>query len=155
MDSSRIKKGAVAGAIAGMAMGMWMMFYYLAAGLGFWSPLGYIGHFVLRNANITEPAQVVAGLVIHMMTSMFLGAAIAAVFRPTHRLPGAVRGMALALGVWVVMQYGVLNILDQVAYEGLVQWAFAVGHGIFGGMLGLIVGTSLQKVRGVVAHAGS
>lgn len=63
--------------------------------------------------------------------------------------------MALALGVWVVTQYGVLNILDQVAYEGLVQWAFAVGHGIFGGMLGLIVGTSLQRVRGVAAHAGS
>lgn len=72
MDSSRIKKGAVAGAIAGMAMGMWMMFYYLAAGLGFWTPLGYIGHFVSRNANITDPAQVVVGLVIHMMTSMFL-----------------------------------------------------------------------------------
>lgn len=142
MDTERVKLGVIGGIVGGMAMGMWMMLYYFASDRGFWSPLGYIGHFFLRDADITSTGQVIVGLVVHMMMSMVLGAAIALTFARVNRLTSMMRGVVVGLVVWVVMQYVVLNIFDDVAFEGFVQWAFAVGHVLFGAMLGLVAGQS-------------
>lgn len=145
MDTTRLKFGVIGGTIGGMAMGMWMMFYYLGTDRGFWSPLGYIGHFFVRDSDITSTGQVIVGLIVHMMMSMMLGGALAALLPPTSRAIGMMRGVAVALMVWVVMEYVVLNLADEVAYEGFVDWAFAVGHGLFGAMLGLIAAPSSAR----------
>lgn len=150
---ARIRLGVVGGIVGGAAMGMWMMLYYLVAGLGFWSPLGYIGHFLIRDTDITAPAQVIVGLAIHMMTSMVLGAAVARFLPPASRPASMMRGVAVALAAWVVLQYGALNLLDRVAFEGLVPRAFAIGHVLFGGMLGLVLGTASE--RGIPGVAGA
>ena len=76
---------------------------------------------------------------------MGLGAAVALVFPPAARLLSAARGMVVALVVWVVMQYVVLNLLDSVAFEGLIPWVFAVGHAVFGAMLGLVAAVGLKR----------
>ena len=153
MQTARIKLGVIGGIVGGMAMGMWMMLYYLVAGLGFWSPLGYIGHFFLRQSDINSVGQVVLGAIVHMMMSMVLGGAIAAVFSPTSRITGMTRGIVIGLVIWVVMQYGVLNAFDPVAYQGFIQWAFAVGHAFFGAMVGLIAGASRQPAGRVAPAA--
>ena len=119
-------------------MAMWMMLYYLASHRGFWTPVGYIGHVVVRSASVTSPGPVVAGIAIHMMVSMVLGALVAQAFPPAGWLFSMARAIAVALAVWVVMQYGVIHALDDVAFRGLIPWAFAVGHVAYGAMLGLI-----------------
>jgi hypothetical protein len=119
---------------------MWMMGYYLLTGRGFWSPVGYMGHFLLRNPDVTSPLQVAAGLMLHMMVSVGLGVTIAALLPALPRATSAGRGMAIALAIWALTQYGVLGLLDRVAFEGIVPWAFAVGHLLYGGMLGLVTG---------------
>lgn len=139
MNTTRAKLGVLGGIVGGMAMGMWMMLYYFASDRGFWSPLGYIGHFFLRDSDITSTGQVIVGLIVHMMVSMMLGATLASILPPTTLVAAVLRGMAAGLVVWVVMEYVVLNVADEVAYEGLVDWAFAVGHALFGAMVGFIV----------------
>lgn len=147
MDTTRVKFGVIGGVVGGMAMGMWMMFYYFGTDRGFWSPLGYIGHFFLRDSDITSTGQVIVGLIVHMMMSMVLGGVAAAILPRTSRILGMMRGVAVGLMVWVVMEYVVLNLGDEVAYEGLVDSAFAVGHALFGAMLGLIAGPSSAPER--------
>lgn len=92
----------------------------------------------MRNSgDITAPGQVLAGGVLHMMTAMVLGAFVGAAFPSAPRVEAMTRGVGVALGVWVVMQYVVLYFFDRVAFEGIIPWAFAVGHVAYGAMLGL------------------
>jgi hypothetical protein len=136
--AQRTRAGLIGGIVGGMAMGMWMMLYYWGTGRGFWSPVGYIGHFIVRNsADITAPGQVLAGGVLHMMTAMVLGAFVGAAFPSAPRVEAMTRGVAVALGVWVGMQFVVLYFFDRVAFDGIIPWAFAVGHVLYGAMLGL------------------
>lgn len=146
MRTDRIKLGVVGGIIGGMAMAMWMMLYYLATNRGFWKPVGYIGHVVLRTGSVTAAGPVVAGIVIHMMMSMVLGALIAQVL-PADRLLSMAVGVMASLVVWVVLQYGFLNLVDKAAFHGLVPWAFAVGHVMYGAGLGLIAAPSPVPAR--------
>jgi hypothetical protein len=144
MDAERARLGVIGGIVGGMAMGMWIMLYYFASDRGFWSPLGYIGHFFVRDADITSTGQVVVGAVVHMMMSMMLGAAVALIFARAARLTSMMRGVVVGLVVWIVQQYVVLNAFDEVAFDGFVQWAFAVGHALFGAMVGLVAGQSKE-----------
>jgi len=96
MRSDRIKLGLLGGIVGGMAMAMWMMLYYLGTGRGFWTPVGYIGHVVVRSAGVTSPGPVAVGIVIHMTVSMVLGALVARAFRPTGWLFSMARAIVLA-----------------------------------------------------------
>jgi len=104
MRTDRIKLGVVGGIVGGMAMAMWMMLYYLATNRGFWKPVGYIGHVVLRTGSVTAAGPIVAGVVIHMMMSMVLGALIAQVL-PADRL------LSVAVGVTFPSAPGVHLVL--------------------------------------------
>jgi hypothetical protein len=66
-----------------------------ATNRGFWKPVGYIGHVVLRTGSVTASGP-------------------------------------------VVLQHGFLDLVDRAAFHGLVAWAFAVGHVMYGAGLGLI-----------------
>lgn len=147
MNALRVERGIAVGLVAAMAMGMWMMLYYWASDRGFWAPLGYIGHFFLRRPDITDPFQVVVGAVVHMMMST--GIAVALLLLLPARRTGAsiVRGVVIGVAIWVVMQYGVLNAFDEVAYDGLVPWAFAVAHVIYGSVVGFMLGVPQQATR--------
>ena len=137
MRTDRVKLGVAGGIVGGMAMAMWMMLYYLATNRGFWKPVGYIGHVVLRTGSVNAAGPIVAGVVIHMMMSMVLGALIAQVL-PADRLLGMAVGVMGSLVVWLVLQFGFLNLVDKAAFHGLVPWAFGVGHVMYGAGLGLI-----------------
>ena len=91
MRTDRIKLGVVGGIVGGMAIAMWMMLYYLGAHRGFWAPVGYIGHVLVRGAAVRSPGAVVAGILIHMMVSMGLGALVAQAFRPSGLLVSTAR----------------------------------------------------------------
>jgi hypothetical protein len=126
---------------------MWMMLYYLATHRGFWAPVGYIGHVVVRTAHITSAGPVAAGIVIHMMVSMMLGALVAQAFRPAGLALSMGRGIAVGLVVWVVMQYGFIHAVDGVAFRGLIPAAFAVGHIVYGATLGLVAARTSLTAR--------
>ncbi len=154
MPSHKLKLGVIGGLTGGIAMGMWMMGYYWASGRGLWEPLGYIGHFFLRIPIITHPLQVAIGLMVHMIVSLGLGIAIASILPRAFPLAAVMGGLFLAVVVWALMQYGVLDSFDDVAYRGLVRWAFAVGHLIYGATLGLFVGVPRPKAPASRAASG-
>lgn len=148
------KRGVVAGIVGGMGMGMWTMLYFWAAGLGFWTPLGYIGHFLVRNPQITDTLQVVVGLAIHMMMSMVLGAILGVILPGVGPALGALRGMVIGIAIWLVMQYVILNVFDPVAFRGLIPWVFAVAHLFYGGMFGLTLALSGRRAGAEMAGEG-
>lgn len=80
---------------------------------------------------------------------MVLGAFAARALPAAGRLNSVIRGTALGLLVWFLVQYGVLNFLDPVAFDGLIPMAFAAGHIVFGSMLGFMKGTLRE-----VGHLG-
>lgn len=88
-----------------------------------------------------------------MMGSMMLGVVVATILPPINRVAAVVRGMAVGLVVWAVMEYVVLSLADEVAYEGFVDWTFAVGHVLFGAMVGLIAAEPAFESEGVVRIA--
>ncbi len=146
MTSGKLRVGAIGGLIGGLAMGMWMMISYWATARGFWRPLGYIGHFFLRNPDIDDPSQIFVGAIVHMTVSVALGVAIASVLPRAYPLAASVGALLIALAVWAFMQYIVLRALDQTAYFGLTPWAFAIGHLIYGWIVGVAVSAPRRRV---------
>lgn len=158
MNSTVVRRGAVAGMVGGVAMAMWSMLALAASGHGFWTPVNLIAHVVWRGAPLTGAfnlGALVLGLVIHMATSMMIGVGIAAAAHRARvdRLPAATLGMAVGLGVWLVNQYGVWRILDTAAAHRFTPWVFALGHLMFGAVTGAAAVTAARSARQPTAAA--
>ena len=81
MNSTLMRRGAIAGAVAGMAMAMWSMAVLLATGAGFWTPLNLIAHTLWHGAPVGPTfsgGAMMLGLMVHMAVSMMPGASFAA-----------------------------------------------------------------------------
>jgi hypothetical protein len=93
------------------------------------------------NASFSVGGTVI-GLVVHMMMSMVLGMALAAIVG-TVRVLGADRvrragtGMVFGVVVWLVMQYVVWKVVDPTAAPLFTPWVFALGHLMYGVATGL------------------
>lgn len=46
----------------------------------------------------------------------------------------------MAVVAWAMMRHVVLTMLDRVAFIGLIPWAFAAGHVLYGAVLRLALG---------------
>ena len=143
MDVRTITRGAIAGMVGGMMMGMFAMLAMWLDGqreTGFWTPLNLIAHTVWRGAPLDAEfsgGALVLGGVIHMMMSMGLGAAIAVLVSKVPRLGATlgsrvVTGVVIAMTVWVVMEYIIWPLIDSAAADAFTTWIFAVAHLVFG-----------------------
>jgi hypothetical protein len=105
MNKQALTRGALAGMAGGVVMAMWSMIVLWLTGSGFWTPLNLIAHTLWRSApvNASSVGGTVIGLVVHMMMSMGLGMALAAIVG-TVRVLGADRvrraGTGMVFGVW-------------------------------------------------------
>ena len=141
MDSTVIRRGALAGMAGGVVMAMWSMLALAASGHGFFTPVNLIAHTIWNGAPLGGGFALGAlalGMVVHLATSMMIGVGIAVVVQRlgADRARGAALGMAAGLGVWLVNQYVVWPALDSVAAGRFTPWVFALGHVMFGVVAG-------------------
>lgn len=141
MDTTTMRRGALAGMAGGVVMAMWSMLALAGSGDGFWTPVNLIAHLVWDGAPLDgtfRPGALILGMTIHMATSMMLGVTIAMVVHMLGlgRARAAALGMAAGLVVWLVNQYGIWQALDGLAADRFTPWVFAVGHLMFGAVAG-------------------
>ena len=143
MDTRTITRGAIAGMVGGMMMGMFAMLAMWLDGqrdTGFWTPLNLIAHTIWRGAPLDAEfsgGALVLGGIMHMMMSMGLGAGIAVLVSRVPRLGATlgsriVTGVMIAMTVWAVMEYVIWPLIDSAAADAFTTWIFAVAHLVFG-----------------------
>lgn len=161
-----VTTGLIGGAVAGMAMAMWMMGIAAAAttqtavpGIvsSVWTPVTAITSFIFdvdafHGSFDDGVLSILFGITAHMGMSMMLGvlgvALITAVqgMRPTvvgAVMQGAFFGVVLEV---VILNLIVNNIQDvNTVYTSAPEWSWWIGHGIFGMMLGGVAALLLRR----------
>jgi hypothetical protein len=143
MDARTITRGAIAGMVGGMMMGMFAMLAMWLDGqreTGFWTPLNLIAHTLWRGAPLDAEFSgggLVLGGVIHMMMSMGLGAAVAVIVSKVGRFGRSLgtrvlTGLVIAMTVWIAMDFIIWPLIDSAAADAFTTWIFAVAHAVFG-----------------------
>lgn len=135
MNTNGMIKGALLGAVGGMAMAMWSMIALAATGDGFFTPVNLIAHAVWNGAPLdgTFSGEALAlGLVIHMMVSMMLGVVIIAATSSKSLSSGARAMIAMAIPIvaWAG-QLVVWEAVDLSARDAFTPWVLFVGHAMF------------------------
>jgi len=144
MKISNVVRGAVAGAIGGMAMAMWSMVALAAAGNGFSTPVNLIAHGVWDSAPLDgafNGRALAIGLGVHMAISMMAGVSIAVGAALLGiRSVNATVGLAVGVGIvaWIV---GIVawRAIDRPAFDEFTPWVLAVGHVMFAMAAGLVL----------------
>lgn len=138
-------RAVLAGLVASIVMGMWQMVAEAITGEGLFGPPVYIAATVLRDLQQAqggaglgpvEPIGIVAGLMGHMMNSVLLALAFAAVApRLTRSIAGLVAlGMVWGLAVYAVMWLLIVPLVDPVLGR-LHSGVFLLGHLMWGATL--------------------
>src|SRR5437870_4521438 len=111
-----VKAGIVSGIIGGVLMAVWGMFATLALGLGPFAVPQLIGAaFRGPEALISGPVTIVWGVVLHLAVSAAFGVLFATlVRRDTPRGIAVLSGVAFALGIFVLMAFVVVPVVNPV-----------------------------------------
>lgn len=140
------KKVILAGLVSSVAMVMMEMIYEGLFGVGFWSAPVFIAATILRELQaVAVPVgfalvPVILGMMGHMMNSVVLALVFVALFRRflTSSMKGAIIGALYALGIFFVMWFMVLPLIDPVMLK-LNPIVFALSHMLWGIVVGVMV----------------
>jgi hypothetical protein len=138
----KLTNGAAVGAVAGVAMAGWAMITSQLAGNGFLTPVQLIAAtFFGEDALTLTPLVFVSGLLLHMATSMVLGAMLGPIVNRAMPLwAGGLIGLLWGVVAWAVFTFVIMpqgNVVMHLATDKTpVVWF--VGHLIYGGVLGLM-----------------
>lgn len=134
--------GGVAGVLAGIGMAVFLMVYAGATGFGVFTPLKLLGATFFRHDALTHPGLAVVfwGLVLHLAVSAAIGTLYAALVKPgMDPMPAVAGGIVFALGVWLVMTFLVLPLVDPpmraAAPDMAMGWFGA--HVVYGAVVGV------------------
>jgi hypothetical protein len=136
-----LKAGVVSGLIGGVLMAVWAMFATLALGLGAFAVPQLIGAaFRGPEALLQGPGTIVLGVVLHLIVSAVFGVLFAMlVRRDTPRGIAVLAGVAFALGVFVLMTFVVVPVVNPVMANrvSMMIGTVLVMHVLYGFGLGL------------------
>lgn len=137
--SEAVYAGVMAGVIAGLAMAMVSMMMAMMTGEGFWAPVKKISVTLLGQSAVQNPGfefmPVMVGMMIHFATAIMFGIILVMLAGRRSYGPAIGWGIAYGLGIWVVMQFIVLPLVNPVMAQ-MPPLQFAMLHMIFGGTLG-------------------
>lgn len=146
----RLTNGAVVGAVAGVAMAGWAMVTSLIGGDGFLTPVQLIAAtFFGEDALTLTPLVFVSGLLLHMATSIILGAMLGPVLsRPMPLWTSGLIGVLWGVAAWAAFTFVIMpqgNVVMYLATDKTpVTWF--IGHVMFGIVLGMMPIT-MSRVR--------
>jgi hypothetical protein len=138
--------GALAGLGGGLAMAIVGMFFALALGQDVWLEPKQIAAVVWRAAAVAhtgfEAAPVLAGTLIHFVTSAVVGALFGIVTRRWLHLPSdfgtpVLGGLVYGLLVWLVAYFVALPVIDPFLLDSYAP-AFIIQHIVYGVVTGLL-----------------
>lgn len=136
--------GAIAGIIAGLALGAFAMMYAAIMGMGFWAPLKMIAATLFGDpALIGGVGVIMTGLIIHMMVSAVFGIIFAALLpRGAGGGTALLAGVAYGFAIWAVMTYLVLPWANATMYPRvqMLMGSFIFEHLLFGAVLAITPG---------------
>jgi hypothetical protein len=130
--------GMVAGVIAGLVMALVAMLYSASNGAGFFLPVKNIAAMWWGvEALLGGVGAVVVGVITHVVIAAILGGIFGLFASRTGPLTALLIGLAYGIGVWLVMTYIALPLVNEVMLERvLVQPAvWFIYHLIFGSVL--------------------
>jgi hypothetical protein len=110
------KAGVISGLIGGVLMAVWAMISTTAQGLGAFAVLELIGAaFRGPEALIKGPFTLVFGIVLHLVVASAFGVLFATlVRRDTPATIATIAGFAYGLGLFVLMSFVVVPVVDPV-----------------------------------------
>lgn len=131
--------GVVAGLIGGIAMAMAAMIRAKTLGMSFTEPLQQIAGLLFgADALLDGGTVLISGMMIHMISSMMMGAAFGLIFvRIRSAGVALIVGMIYGAVIWALMTYLVMPMLNptmSVRVALIPMWWF-IYHLIFGAML--------------------
>ncbi|MCG3117733.1 MAG: DUF1440 domain-containing protein [Candidatus Manganitrophus sp. SA1] len=135
-----VYSGALAGIIAGIVMSMVAMAFAVMMGQEIWAPVKMIAVTVLDDAWLNRPGfhmlPMMVGMMIHFATAIGFGILFALMGGRFSVGRAIGRGIVYGLGIWLVMQFLVLPIINPVMAD-MPYLPFAIEHMFFGGFLGV------------------
>lgn len=138
-QSEAVSAGLKAGILAGLAMAMVSMMMAMMTGEGFWAPVKKISVTLLGQSAVQhagfEVMPVMVGMIIHFGTAIGFGILFVMLMGRQSYGSAIGCGIAYGLGIWVVMHFLVLPVINSVMAQ-MPYLQFAMLHIIFGGMLG-------------------
>ena len=136
------RAGLVGGLLGGLAMVAVALIYGVLAGT-VWLPVNLIGATVVRELQTAppdvlstfQPAALVAGLVIHLALSAFLGL-VFALLLPTLPGPPILWSIVIGPALWGIASLLVLPAVNPVMAEYVDVPSFFLAHLVYGLVLG-------------------
>lgn len=143
-----VKAGIAAGLIGGVLMAGWAMIATSALGLGPFAVPELIGcAFRGPEALLRGASTILIGIVLHLIVSAFYGVLFATlVRRDTPRGIAALAGIAFSLGVFVLMTFVVVPVVNPVMANrvSMMIGTMLIMHMLFG--IGLGLAPTLRRV---------
>lgn len=140
-------RGALAGVLGALVMGLLMMSVSANRADGFWTPLQLIGGVVF-GTGYQSAGSAALGLLIHLAVGAGFGALFSLI---TRRIAGIVNttilGIVFAVAVFAPMTYLVLPIVDPVMYRTMHLGVLFMAHIVYGLVTGIATG-ALRHARG-------
>lgn len=135
--------GIIGGLIGGLGVAVVGAGYGLVSGTGVWLPVNLVGAAVLRSMQTESLEQIAefsltalfAGLIIHAMTSVALGAMFSFIL---PALPGRPLYWGPVIGplLWVGASVAALPVINPVMAENVELVSFAIANVMYGLLLG-------------------
>ncbi len=132
--------GAMAGLVAGVAMGLCAMAWSAADGLGAWLPARGVAALFFGVTALVDGWYVkLIGVIAHLVVAAVIGAIFALLLRNHARSAGSAFGVGLlyGIGVWLVMTFGFLPWADRLMFDrmNLMHGMWLCAHLLYGGVL--------------------
>jgi glucose/arabinose dehydrogenase len=147
-------KAAVAGVVAGLGMGVFMMLVVSTVlTLPWYAAPRVLATMVMGRAAVADIlsfdlVSFVVGLVVLVVLSLVLGLVFGWLLR-RDGLRATLAGLLYGLGGWAVLQFFVLPVVfPLVSDKGFPPGWYAVSFGLFGAILGALLGWPVER-RGV------
>jgi hypothetical protein len=152
--SKVIARGALAGVLSAIVMGIQWMVISGVNGAGFFTPLALIGATFTREAWMTSFAgSVVTGTLLHLFTGAALGALFAFLTRDMVESGNRfAAGIAYGATVFLVMTFLVLPWANPVLFYGVDKGVYFLVHLVYGAILPLAMTRRHVYVEGPTMH---
>lgn len=143
LAGDRLRVGAASGALAGLAMLVFILVRSAVVDRPFWFPLKEFGAtFVGPESLVAGGGAVLWGLVLHFAVAVFFGVLYALLLpRDTSMAESAAGGVVYGLAILLLMTFLVLPVANPTlrARVALMPWTWLIQHALYGLVLGALV----------------